>query len=257
MKMPTYFTLDTREKSIGEFFKRDKVEHEVKQLDLGDFLIVYSKSELPKQKEEISNQAQLLLNETKEEKKEENIDNTIHTFVIERKSFKDLKASLADKRYREQKSRYLQLPKRHVFYILEDNDPDFEELGKKQYLGMYVHTMIRDEIPVFLTRSKEETYEILITIADTLNKFGVDFLTTSCPVESTQIKKKKSKGRDVYKQQLCCIDGISTKKAESIMAVYPNMDSILSSLKSDTFSVKGIGKVLSSKIKEGLIFPDS
>jgi len=180
----------------------------------------------------------------------------IHTIVIERKSFKDLKASMSDMRYREQKSRYMQLPKGTMYYIFENNDPKFAELGRKQYVGAYVHTMVRDRIPVFVTGSMDETCEFIVKIGAALEEFGFDASEgKGCSVKESQIKKKKAIGSEVFVQQLCCMPGISSGKAKSIAAEYPNMTSLLFAVKNGTFAVKGIGKVLFNKIKESLLIP--
>jgi ERCC4-type nuclease len=248
--MPIKYILDTREKALQSFFIKNSISFETKQLDLGDILILYSKGEIVNPEEANSNENKLLKKEIKIQ------EHPVHTFVIERKSFTDLKASMSDNRYHEQKSRYMKLPKGSMFYIFENNDPSFKELGKKQYLGAYVHTMIRDDIKVFYTQNMEETYEMILKIGDTLEKFGFNELLTqtSTNIETTQIKKKKANGSEVYKQQLCCIPGISSGKADLIVAEYSNLGVLMQAIKDNKFKVKGIGKVLLDKIKETLFF---
>ena len=251
--MPIKYILDTREKGLQAFFIKNSVKFETKQLDLGDILILYSKGEIINPEEENSNENKLLKREVKQQ------EHPIHTFVIERKSFTDLKASMSDKRYHEQKSRYLMLPRGSMFYIFENNDPNFKELGKKQYLGAYIHTMIRDDLKVFYTQNMEETYEVIIKIGETLDKFGINDGTTSqsSTIETTQIKKKKAIGSEVYKQQLCCIPGISSGKADIIIQEYSNLIVLMKAIQTNQFKVKGIGKVLLEKIKESLFFDEN
>lgn len=240
--MPIKYILDTREKHLQEHFTAGKVPFETRQLDLGDVLILYSKGEI---QEGLSEEARKLLG-MGDEKAE------VFTVVFERKSYTDLKASMSDGRYREQKARYLKLPKGMMYYLLEANDPQFKSLDKKQFLGMYVHTMVRDGLPVFHTSSLEDTFAFLVKIGQTIEEFGIKGL--ECPVETTQIKKKKVEGKEVYKQQLCCFPGISSVKADAILAVYPNMASLIEAVKAGNFKVKGLGPVLGKKIKEGLFF---
>ena len=250
--MPVKYILDTREKGLQELFTKNGIQYKVKQLDLGDILILYSKSEIVDIVSSDSNESKLLKEEVKVQ------ESPVFTFTIERKSYTDLKASMGDSRYHEQKSRYMQLPKRTMYYIFENNDSTFKELGKKQFLGAYVHTMIRDEIGVFLTNSQTETYEYIIKLGETLEKFG--FQSQDCKedqktsMESTQIKKKKANGQEVYKQQLCCIPGISSIKADLIVKQYSNMTCLLESIKNENFKAKGIGKVLFDKIKESFFY---
>jgi len=160
---------------------------------------------------------------------------------------------MKDKRYHGQKARYVKLPHGTVYYIFENNDPLYKELGRKQFLGAYVHTVVRDDIPVLMTNSLKETMEIIVKLADTLEKFGFNSLQKNCSLEETQLAKKKPKGKEIYKYQLCCFPGISMKKATDIMQSYTNMTDLISSLQTNTCKVKGIGKQLIQNMKEGLL----
>lgn len=261
------FILDTREHHITKIFKDRSIPFPTPkpQLDLGDILITNCKTrgnsdnKLLEDKSSINVRAAasklLGSKEVIEEKIE--TDSSPITLVIERKTFTDLKASMADGRYHEQKSRYLQLPKGTVFYILEDNDPQFKSLDYSAYLGMYTHTIMRDGITVFVTRSMEETVDLLLKIKETVEKFGLNYIDKNpCTVQTTQIKKKKAKGKEVYIQQLQCFPGISKTKASSIAERYECMSDLMSALNDESFKVKGIGPVLITGMKDGL-FPQS
>jgi ERCC4-type nuclease len=274
--MPIRYILDNRERELQAIFKKNYADFDSRQLDLGDIIILYSKGEIQEKKEELSKSALRLLKQDSSVSSASAVDSTApepeasssgnemetYTIVIERKTFTDLKASIADGRYHEQKARYMKLPKGTCYYLLENNDPDFAQLGKKQYLGAYIHTIIRDKLPVFVTSSPAETFEFLTKIGQALEEFGFNYDETTESVskaskssyETSQIKKKKAEGREVYKQQLCCFPGISSKKADTILAAYPDMSSLMHAVKTNTFKVKGIGKVLFDKIKESLIF---
>jgi ERCC4-type nuclease len=251
--MPIKYILDNRENRLRECFKSNKILFEEKQLDLGDIAILYSKSEI--NNSNISDNANRLLKRqnTKDEKIENN--DPVYTILIERKSFTDLHSSISDGRYRDQKSRYIKLPKGSCYYILENNDPEFKTLDKKQYLGVYIHTILRDQIPVLITNGLIETFNFIIKMGETLEEFGFNGIDAQV-LEQTQIKKKKAKGKEVYKQQICCIPGISSKKADLIVAQYPNIISLIDSIKNDKFKVKGIGKVLIQNIKDSLLLSD-
>jgi len=227
--MSVKFILDTREKALQTVFNNNETNYIVKQLDLGDILIEYN---------------------TSANSKDEETTPSSQTLVIERKTFTDLKASMGDTRYHEQKSRYLQLPVGTVYYILENNDQNFASLDKKQFIGTYVNTMVRDNIKVFITNSIKETYELIIKIGEAVEKFGINSKINSTP--NTQIKKKKAEGIEVFKQQLTCFPGISDGKANSIAEIYPNMKMLIEAIEKGTFKVKGIGKVLLDKIKSNL-----
>jgi ERCC4-type nuclease len=258
--MPTKTIIDKRETKLIALYVKNNIPHETRQLDLGDILIEYTPKTHKSDKKSLSKTTPSLTKSTssKDEKDDtsskdegEDVSSLTSTLTFERKSYKDLHSSIADTRYREQKSRYTQLPKGTMYYIFENNDPNFLTLGKKQFLGAYIHTMIRDGLGVFITNSTLETYEYLVKIAETLDEFG--FVGTHTTIESTQIKKKKAEGIEVYKQQLCCFPSISTTKADAIAKIYPNMSELIDALNDDTFTVKGIGKVLLDKIKSNLL----
>lgn len=235
--MSIKFILDNREHKLKSIFDTNSIEVDSKQLDLGDVLITYTPTTTSQTQENPQTQT------------------TPQTIIFERKSYTDLRASMSDGRYHEQKSRYKQLAKGTCYYILENNDPNFKQLGKKQFWGTYVHTIIRDGIQVFLTNSIEETYELLISIGDTIKthgilSYGTNSVNTS--VEITQIKKKKSTGIEIFKEQLCCLKGVSSGKADLILKEYKCMKSLIMALENDTFKIKGIGNVLINNIKNGL-----
>ena len=65
--------------------------------------------------------------------------------IIERKSIKDLNASLKDGRYKEQKHRLINnFNKKHILYILEDY-VSFESLDDKKLESAVIHSLFRDE----------------------------------------------------------------------------------------------------------------
>jgi len=252
--MPTQFILDTREHGLQAIFNRNSIPHKVKQLDLGDILILYSKGEIKDKNDQMSDAGKKLL---RVDKSDEKIGDEIHTIVIERKSFSDLKSSLSDGRYREQKSRYIQLQRGTAYYLLEKDKTGYDVLDRKQYLGMYVHTMMRDKIPVFITDSIEDTADFLIKMSKTLEEFGLETTgTIACPMEKTQIKKKKASGKDVFINMISCISGISIMKAKQISEIYANINDVIDAIKNETFQVKGIGPALIKNIRDGLLLDE-
>jgi ERCC4-type nuclease len=266
--MPVRFILDTRETGLQEFFRVNKVPCEVKQLDLGDIVILYSKGEIrvptsgrtDESSEPMSSSARSLLRGggSKAEEKIEDTEDTkdpTHAIVLERKSYTDLKASIIDGRYHEQKARYMKLPRGTMYYILENNDPRFQSLERKQYLGAYLHTMIRDDLKVFHTENMADTYEFILGIGRALEEFGVNYRENPdggrCTMKDTQIKKKGKDG-SVYERQLSCFPGISSAKAKVIAGVYPTMKILMIALENGSFKIKGIGPKLTENLKEGL-----
>lgn len=248
--------LDSREKHLAACLDELKISYESKTLDLGDIIITTDKEKHFGNSEVENAKMKLLKNDDcKESEKKPNSDSPI-TLVFERKRFTDLNSSMADGRYHEQKKRYLSLPKGTMFYILEDDDNRFEQLSYKKFIGMYVNTMLRDQIPVFICRSLAETANLLVKVKSAVEEFGIDYRDKlpTCGLDSSQIKKKRNSGKDVYLAQLTCFSGINRKKAEAIAELYPSMSDLIANLKNNSFKVRGIGPVLIKTLKDGLFF---
>src|ERR1700731_2779941 len=110
------FILDTREHHITEVFERRSISFmkPKPQLDLGDILITNEPETTSFEVNDTKASRLMGSGSSKDEIKSEELQSSI-TLVIERKTFKDLMSSMSDSRYREQKSRYLQLPRGTVF----------------------------------------------------------------------------------------------------------------------------------------------
>lgn len=237
------YILDTREKQLQALLNKANIKYEIKQLDLGDIIINYKN--VPAD-EPVDENERLLLG------LQPLTDVVETTLIIERKTYTDLKASLADGRYHEQKQRYLTLKQGIVYYILEQNDPAFKELDYKQYLGCYVHTVLRDNINVFHSSSMEETVSLILKMGTTLQEMK-GIVNNQVAVKSTQLKKKKPKGEEIYILQLCCIPGISSAKAKAIANIYGNISSLIEALRTQTLHVPKIGPKLLTILQDVFI----
>jgi crossover junction endonuclease MUS81 len=85
--------------------------------------------------------------------------NSDETFIlIERKTMKDLIASVNDGRYREQKKRLLEggIPRNKIMYLLEGRIDDIPGQMKTLF-GMIINTLFRDKISVIRFETIEET----------------------------------------------------------------------------------------------------
>ena len=65
-----------------------------------------------------------------------------------------------------------------------------------------------------------------------------------------QIIRRVQSKEDVYLSMLCCVNGISIEKAKAIKNEYPIFSMFMDSLKTDMFSVKGIGEKLLSNLND-------
>ena len=137
--------IDNREKDLKSIFP----DAEYKNLDLGDIQIkLISQTNI----KNIKN-----LNE-KDEK--DNLESETEEFftIIERKTMKDLIASVNDGRYREQKKRLLEtgLSGNRIIYLLEGSMNDIPG-NMKTLFGMIINTLFRDNISVLRLESIEDT----------------------------------------------------------------------------------------------------
>jgi len=194
--------VDFREEKIIKELETQNIEFSKTRLDVGDFVI-----------------------------------NSI--LIIERKSVRDLIASIYDGRYKEQKER-LKKSSEHILYIIEGFSN--ESIIKSSILSI----LLRDKISVIQTSDHIETVEILKLLQ---KKISNDFFNTMNNV--IQIPKTQSK--DVYIKQLCCIPGISEKIALNIKNVYPNMKTLLNETDlNNLLKIPKIGSKLQSKLIDTL-----
>ena len=205
------FYIDNRETKIIEYFKKNPSDCiEYSQLDLGDFMFKY-------------NGAVIL--------------------IIERKTIEDMASSIKDGRYREQKSRLVSnFSKNQILYIIEgdltcDNKSiRFNKVNKKTIYSSIINMYIRDNIHMFHSVSIENTIEFLENIMLKIQKNGLRFIEQNTHYENTLckniniVKKKNITPKIVYKTQLCSIPGISSKYADAIIEIYPNMVSLINEL---------------------------
>lgn len=152
--------IDNREKDLKGIFP----DAEYKNLDLGDIQIkLISQTNLNKNSEnEIENE---IKNELESEIKE-----TEEFFtIIERKTMKDLIASVNDGRYREQKKRLLEtgLSGNRIIYLLEGSMNDIPG-NMKTLFGMIINTLFRDNISVLRLESIEDTIYFIKRLVEKL-----------------------------------------------------------------------------------------
>ena len=163
--------------------------------------------------------------------------------VIERKSERDLGASLRDGRYREQKARMLAtVPAHHCIYLVENpNKPTWDDgactsCSLSAYSGAIIHTMFRDGIHVAITDGLEDTAAWIATIYGKCRNNPDKFVfqpRDASYLSCAKIKTKKCDNLDpqtCYLLQLAQIPGISTRLAQEIANIYPSWRSLIRAL---------------------------
>jgi ERCC4-type nuclease len=207
------FIVDSRENALKKIIEnRDpKPNFTVKQMDIGDFEFKYN-------------------------------DKTV--LLIERKTYGDLLASVKTGRYREQKYRirHSEIPNYCVLYLIEGNINSIEHLlgkpgkggmTKKSIKSLFSNLLVRDNMKLYMTDSKEDSVDFLMGIYDKISKDGKKYLDPYLNTNGEQnlnylstikLTKKENLSYDnCFKLQLMQVRGVSNGMATIIAEKYPNM----------------------------------
>lgn len=183
--------LDTREHDLIKYFIEQELPFKTNNLDVGDFQVVKDGNPI---------------------------------IIIERKSLKDLSASIKDGRYKEQKIRLAAtgLDTHNIVFLIEGNLSSYRGkwlLPHSTILASIINTLFRDGFSVLRTYSFKDTCEYLKKITQTAikNPEKLVFKTQSQDYHSTiQVKKKSNINPKIcFYTQLITIPKIS-----KIMANY-------------------------------------
>lgn len=229
--------IDNRESSLINQIKerelekyKDLIEVEVKQLDIGDVHIISENS----------------------------------TYIFERKTVKDLIASVKDGRYKEQKYRLLASGD-NISYIIEGDDiTSSRNFNNYELLSsIYIYSLYRDDIKLIFTRNIIDTCTFVLTMCCKIVDHPDKFIKQSKKGSYIDCVKMKKGGNitpeNCYIMQLSQIPSISTTIAKNIVEIYPTMIDLLDALKqSDNkietlIKINKIGKDKANKILEYLM----
>lgn len=152
--------------------------------------------------------------------------------LIERKTIRDLAASIKDGRYRNQKEALIAAaPPLGVFYIIEGpvsfspQDTLVDGISYKAIISAILNTCIRDKIHVFITKDLEETMDLVIAIFGRVTSLQ-DQTTPQTTQTHTQAPKRVHDKTSCYLAQLCQIPGVSMKTAEGIASKFSTMSKL-------------------------------
>ena len=209
----------------------EKINIDIKQLDIGDVHII---------------------SDTK-------------SLFIERKTVKDLISSVKDGRYKEQKMRLLASGS-DITYIIENDDILSSKTYHNQELlsSIYIFSMYRDNIHLIFTKSVEETATFILTLCakiidkpDKFSKVKNDVIKDDY-VSCIKIKKMGNiTPENCFLMQLSQIPTVSVTIAKHIQKQFPNMIEFIKALndKEDAQSkidmlckIEKIGKEKAKKI---------
>lgn len=206
--------------------------------------------------------------------------------AFERKTWKDLLASIKDGRYRIQKDKMLGcIGKDKMMYILEGSTDWtgkgtglFLDVDRKSVITSVINTQLRDGIRMVTTKGLDDTCEFLIQVLTRVAKepniyINVININESCANKEDYITKHKvSCAEDLFFFQMTQVPGISAKTAATFVKEFGTMRQFyeqmlavedkqrLSLLKSLTIEENGKKRRINSKVAENVMkymFTDS
>lgn len=218
--------IDYREKKLIELCNINKIEINIKNLNVGDAVFKTNEGDM---------------------------------FVIERKTVKDLYSSIKDGRLRQQKKRMLDsLPTHKILYIIEGNirlqiscNKFIDE--KSVYSSIY-NILIRDNIPLINSQNIDETFKIIINLFEKYKENKSPFKNTKdTQIIPYSVKKKGDISKlECFQNQLCQIPGISIIKSNELCKLYPTMKDFITFLNNSKNPEKDLADINLNNKKLGV-----
>ena len=164
--------------------------------------------------------------------------------IVERKSIRDLLASVFDGRLFDQCSR-LKENFEHPIILMEGNVDEIEEITDNPliFYGALSTVVIDFKIPVIPTPSAAHTAKLLVSMCSRKDIPKGPFL------------KKIKKSSDLEKQQLttlCSLPGVGEKFAVRMLKKFGTPLRVFTATTSELSKVEGLGEVRAKKIKKVL-----
>jgi len=183
--------------------------------------------------------------------------------IIERKSIKDLEASILDGRYREQRARILsfcQEKKTQPMYILEGALSSLTGRLQKKALMKFINRLIfHYQIPVMQTQNIAETAELTIALIEQWKEDPKNLQRTTELVKVTDgihIQKKVNANdpKQFAISSLANCPGVSVKMAEAIIAHFGTLSAVMNTSEADIAAVKvgarKVGPAVAKRLNE-------
>jgi len=164
--------------------------------------------------------------------------------IVERKSIRDLMASVFDGRLFDQCSR-LKEHFEHPIVLMEGNVDEIEEITDNPliFYGAISTVVLDFKIPVIPTPSAAHTAKLLVSMCSRKDTPKGPFL------------KKIKKSSDLQKQQLsvlCSLPGIGEKFAVRMLEKFGTPLKVFSATTAELAKVEGLGEARAKKIKKTL-----
>ncbi len=200
--------------------------------------------------------------------------------AFERKSWKDLLASIKDGRYRLQKDKMLScIGREKIKYILEGasdwtgkGSGVYLDTDKKSVISSVINTQIRDGIHVMNTNGLDDTCEYLIQVLTRVSKEPTKYVKEIIEGQPVNVatkedyitKHKINSAQDLFLYQMTQVPGISAKTAmafvkefDTMKGFYKEMNSVpeedmLTRLKNIVIEDNGKKRRINSKVAENI-----
>jgi ERCC4-type nuclease len=187
--------------------------------------------------------------------------------VIERKSIRDLEASILDGRYREQRGRILAFceeNKTQPLYILEGSlSSSTGRLQKSALMKFIQRLVLHYQIPVIQTASIHETAELLQTMMEQWKEDPTRLKQTTERIKMTDgiHVQKKANAADPKQFAIACLSqcpGVSVKMAEALITQFGSLQAVMAAPVKEMEAVKlgarKVGPVVSKRLHEILTY---
>ena len=183
--------------------------------------------------------------------------------IIERKSIRDLEASILDGRYREQRGRILsfcQENKAQPLYILEGPLSSATGRLQKKALMKFINRLVfHYQIAVIQTTSVHETAEAITALLEQWNEDPSNLKRTTelVKVEDGLHVQKKANAADPKQFAMMCLaqcPGVSVKMAEVLINTFGTlrniMDAPVKEIEATKVGSRKVGPVVSARLHE-------
>ena len=114
----------------------------------------------------------------------------------------------------------------------------------EHWLGALASLSVRYNVKILQTANDTQLVKLVKKIVDK---------TDDGKSPQKEIIRRVQSKEDVYLSMLCCVNGISIEKAKSIKNEYPIFSMFMDALKTDMFTVKGIGEKLLSNLNDAFL----
>lgn len=156
----------------------------------------------------------------------ENINDIV--LIIERKTWKDLLASITDGRFRQQKDRLTTSVQdsNKIVYLIEGNKSQLRTPINNRIADSAVQNMIfKHNYKVFFSESQSNTHDQILMLYKKLQ--NNELLNDNIPVCPIKLQSRKQSVMDnIFATQLSAIPGLSYKSAVVISEKYKNMKAL-------------------------------